>query len=687
MRYESMGRNQRRVLNVPQLVGGLNTSTDAALIEDDEVCDICNLTVDHGALVTREAVRTVSDAPLIAPKGNLVTVDTVMRQTIDIDGEPCAVVLTAASDSYNVSEVSVQLVTMNGTCLESYTLPISGSEHRFAVVPCDKEVYGGSFLLFHRGDIYVPHKESGVMMKIGDEYAYVPLVMVNGKSVLAPEGECPDVRLSQGEMHEGFNVLTKRYRAAFTPSVSEPECSECYVMPTTLAVGSEVTMDAVTANGRVRLFLTVGEGAEEFQIGENTYSVFANTAGDIGITPALPVSGIQNTVVFTCEREVGGEQVLFGVSHAVWFGGTDNDRIGARLFLANGERSELIWSEGHHPFYFPENNRMVIGDLSQRITALEKQKDMLVIFKERELYYTTCVKKEITAKTTVSDLSSAQSTLPLTQLSANIGCRCPRTISLCHDRLVWLDQDARVYMLALSYGGSERNVCEIGAKIRPYLLEHTTVSQRKYASAADHKGRYRLMIGNRMVEFDYRANNLVGVSGERVADRIAWFAHRFDGFHEAASQAIVSDGADKAIVISTSVVYPVYKIVRTAYVFDSTSASDWYAEWNYNLERTVIEQPITTTLTTKTYDMGHIDAYKRIGAVFAMLKSENARVRFIADGDTPPVGIPHQSDDLHAHMLLPCIKRCRTLAIKIDAIGNLCLGSIRVPYKLFGMVK
>ena len=34
MRYEAMGRNRSQRMNVPQLLGGLNTAVDATLIED-----------------------------------------------------------------------------------------------------------------------------------------------------------------------------------------------------------------------------------------------------------------------------------------------------------------------------------------------------------------------------------------------------------------------------------------------------------------------------------------------------------------------------------------------------------------------------------------------------------------------------------------------------------------------------
>ena len=338
---------------------------------------------------------------------------------------------------------------------------------------------------------------------------------------------------------------------------------------------------------------------------------------------------------------------------------------------------------------------MIVGDASQKITALEKQSDMLVIFKEREIFYTTYVQGEIDAEAVADgvnvDVNVVQAYFPLTQLSPQIGCRCPRSIALCRDRLVWMDEDARIYTLVVSGQYSERNVREIGQKIRPWLLENTTAEQRRNASAIDHNGKYRLLVGNVMAEFDYNDSGFVNVSsyysGERAARRIAWMTHRYN-FDTNTVQTLVSDGADKALIIGTGTNGNI--TARTLHRFEENADEDSYLIMNnsgsgalYQKER----KDIPVSLTTKTFEFGDPVAFKRIHALYPMLQTDDAELSFVVDGEEAPYGKRYQSADTFAHLVTPGISRCRTFALKLKAIGKLCLKGLRMEYSMFGSVK
>ena len=198
---------------------------------------------------------------------------------------------------------------------------------------------------------------------------------------------------------------------------------------------------------------------------------------------------------------------------AAWFGGTQNKLGGTRLFLSGftKDKAKVMWSDVGNPLYFPENNYMYVGDLSQRVTALEKQSSMLVVFKERELFYTTYVQGSIEAEEVSQglnvDVTVSQAYFPLTQLSPYIGCDAPGSIAVCRDRLVWMCRDGRVYTLVEGSVYSERNVREIGQKVHPLMMAHTN-KERTAASAMDHDGQYVLLIGNTAYSFDYSESEL-----------------------------------------------------------------------------------------------------------------------------------------------------------------------------------
>jgi hypothetical protein len=278
----------------------------------------------------------------------------------------------------------------------------------------------------------------GELKKSGDDELYAPLVMINGRSVVGEN------KAANGVMYEGLNLLTmKYYRAGYTPSVGEEKEFENYYPPIKMTgfwgeTPASITVDILYADDDVSLTLENKQRKTTFKLGNTEYTLNAENDGTVMIKPALPISDVANTVTITYKET--GASSLPAVSLATWFGGTANKRGGTRLFLADTDHAKLLWSGVNNPFYFPENNYMIVGDTSQKITALEKQSDMLVIFKEREIFYTTYVQGEIDADAVADgvnvDVNVVQAYFPLTQLSPQIGCRCPRSIALCRDRLV-----------------------------------------------------------------------------------------------------------------------------------------------------------------------------------------------------------------------------------------------------------
>jgi len=565
------------------------------------------------------------------------------------------------------------------------------------VAPCDVRQYGAPFLLYHHSNVFVPDDASGTMKQVEEDKLYAPLVMINANSTAYEGSGTPSCKSANGVMYEGFNLLTNRYRARFTPSVTTQTAAEYYVLPTKTANQSNVTMEIVSAKGECTVSMITQGDAVGFQLGSTHYTAQAFGAGYIKVSPPLPVSESSGTVTVSCERE--GLRVanrIFTASQAIWFGGTQNKRGGTRLFLANKATATLAWSDVDNPFYFPENNYMAVGDTSQQITALEKQGDMLVIFKEREIFYTTYVQGDIDAEAiengTNADVTAAQAYFPLTQLSPSIGCRCEESVALCRDRLVWMDRDARVYTLVPTGAYSERNVREIGQKIRPWLLEHTTVEERRCATAADHQGKYRLMIGSHMAEFDYNDSGFVNVagyaSGEKAARNMAWFVHRFDGFATSDRVCLISDSADRALLITTLGVSRLNSLIRVLYRFESQK-EDRYLTFDNVMNAQTEQHPIASALTTKTYDFGDPVAYKRLQAFYPMMQTDGARIRFISDGVCPAGsdGQRYCAEDTRAHLVLPCIHRCRTFGLRIDAIGAMCIKGMMMKYTMFGNVK
>ena len=707
MRYKKQGTNGTYRLRLPLLDGGLNADADATAIEDHELADVCNLRVHNGVLATRPALighegcsRTDLGLPRREDGVLRNTADYITRQPFAVDGEMCVAMITArsyANGPMYAADSRVVMVSMDGDVKASYTVPAMDPQAKggMVLIPVDAEKYDVPFLVYHYGEVFRPHGD--ILEPIPREELYAPLVMINGKG--APGG-CAK---ANGVMFEGFNALTEYYRAQFTTNVGTGNVRETFKMPTALQTGSAVTLEITAADGVYTATATVG-GEEAVILNPDKTAmegrtVTANADGDITVHGPFDKSDIANNVTVTAKAANGAAR-MGSPSCGAWFGGTNNRFGGTRVFLAgfaDGNRAKLIWSDRNNPLYFPENNYLFVGDLSQSITAIDKQEDMLVIFKERETYYTTYVQGDIDEQAVVEgtnvDVTTVQAYFPLTQLSPHIGCNCPHTVVSCRDRLVWMCGDGRVYTLASANQYSERNVREIGQKIRPRLLEDTTEAVRRRAYAADYDGEYWLLCGHTVYAFGYGAKGFVNVnsyaSANNASKAIAWFVHRFDGITETAKTAIVSDGDRRALVIRTATGYDneegqLYNDVRYIHTLGNGAADTPLSD---NGQAVVaVETPIHVVLRTKTYTPGQT-AFCRLKGLWLTAKARGLMLSVIADNRQTTLPVRLDSEELHTHFVPLPIARCHRLALCLETKQPLMLSETEWHYTPFGYVK
>ncbi len=706
MRFKRMGRRGDHRLTIPMLSGGINTDDDPMLIADNELSASVNMDLRNGALRTRKALRVCKEEPFfdgtaVSGLTDIQSVDVISPQPIDINGVLYTVVISsmrgvdAAGSGSVTKERFVRLVPLdadNETL--TYTFPIKNIAYLspLVAVACDAEKYNTPFLVYGGG--YVYRLNGTVIESVPQEELYAPLVLINGKSVPYREGE----RTANGVMYEGFNALTRCYRAQFTSSVSILGYSEAYVMPTPLGAGvGGIVMEIVTPYGITDVTMTLDGDAVSFDIGDGTTRTAKARDNMILVDTPLPVSEISGNVTITAHARTGNDDggSVTGATIAQWFGGTQNRGGGTRLFLAgfdSGKGSCLMWSDVDDPFYFPQNNYMHIGDPSQRITALAKQEDMLVVFKEREMYYTRYVEGSIDADSVMEgtnvDVTVSSAYFPLTQLSPQIGCDAPHTIALCRNRLVWMNKDGRIYTLRTAAAYSERNVREIGTKIHRHLSEVTSEAQRAVASAADIDGRYFLMIGNKAFVFDYGDSGFVNQSSyssdKRASRNIAWFAHEYPTLPAGAVNRIVSDGRTRAVVIATertsSVVFK-----RSRWYFEESTADTLITE-NRNedgewIATAITNQPIACEFVTKQYVFGDETLIKRIKAVYLNIVTDEAHVRLIVDGEDIGTVRRLRGDGRRMQLVVPGVKRCQTFALSVTSAVPTAVKSIGLQYQ------
>ncbi len=700
MRYKRMGNNRDYRLQIPTLSGGVNAAAEASLIADNELADVCNLRRHEGMLKTRRAITATGEllGGFDAAKATRRKMVQLCQRPFEAYGELCTVVMLACDSNGSEYEREIALVNMDGAIKRRYRLNIKGASDRSALpmvaVPCDAAQYGSAFLLFRGGAVYREGNAASTSMYylevVDQSEMYAPLVMINGTSTLNP------LKNPNGVMYEGYNLLTAYYRAQFTSSMTTADGADTYTLPAPILAGSTVTMEIVTEKGVSTVSFPSSADPQDFKsitINGDDYNVRAMSNTIVFRDPVLPKSTVSGNVTFTVQRDASNTTLLSGYpTLGAWFGGT-NDRLGGtRLFLGGFGDATLRWSDVGNPLYFPENNFMVVGDPSQAITAFDKQEDMLVIFKARELFATTYVQGEIDAESVAAgtnvDVTTKAAYFPLTQLSPYIGCDCPQTVAMCRNRLVWMNSDARVFTLVAAGMYNERNVREIGQKIRPRLQRDHDIAARQTATAADIDGCYALMIDRTLYTFDYDASGFASLtsytSEDKAAKTLSWFIHRFEALPDKAVCRLVSDGGEKAVLFVTEDTDA--KVLVTAlYTFtDDTADTVWH---HTDADSTRQTHPIASYLVTKTFDGGDAAAFKRLKAAFLTLCG-NVRVYTMRDGATDRTACRTVgSRALQTHMFLPSIARCRNFALRIEADTPLQLSALRVHYTPFGIVR
>lgn len=216
-----------------------------------------------------------------------------------------------------------------------------------------------------------------------------------------------------------------------------------------------------------------------------------------------------------------------------WYGGDRSGLFGGTRYFVCGNPDEpdlLCWSGIEHPLYFPENNRVRVGDDHQAITAMGKQGSLLVLYKERETYalqYSAGTSEDYDfAESGGVAVTSYMATFLLSPINAMVGCDCPDTVRLVNNRLVWACSDGGVYMLTATNQYSERNVRMISRNVRRLLAACGKDALQK-AQAGEYEGYYLLLVENKVFLMNTQTSAFASFNyyddEDAAAKAIPWF--------------------------------------------------------------------------------------------------------------------------------------------------------------------
>ena len=534
--------------------------------------------------------------------------------------------------------------------LEAFLMDLSGAAQRIGIKGSD-QVYGGAdqtvlgfraptkgknewFFLLSGGTVMQGSTED--TLDIVDPY--IPTVLING---YGDEGH-DDYSIAAGDMYQDYNMLTRAYKATFTtdgvstrfhlPEVDvgeKPEENHMYGhIRITLADGERVESDIIRQNDVTNYAYANFDNITGEQIGNAVYTdvritVALNVATGMltihinALVPAQPGEGVEegateavqgialpricdNNIEVTAYRSHQHDEkkeMICKMTRCVWFGGSRNGITGgSRLFVCGNpdEPNLLHWSGIEHPLYFPERNYNRIGDASQAITAFGKQGELLIIFKEHQMYAAQYEAADETdyefAKDGGVPITTYMAQFPVTPLNDGIGCDCPDTVRLVNNRLVWANSNGHVYLLTDTNQFSERNVRDISRNVTADMAAQGEAL--KTAVAGEYEGYYILAAGARVYLLDTQSSAFSSFSYYSSEDGarkvLPWYIWQMPF----AIREMLSDG--KRLLFTTD-------------------AANKVLELGGNTDGS---QPISGHFATKAFDFGMSDRTKSVGQLY-----------------------------------------------------------------------
>lgn len=717
------------ILTLPDLAGGLNLRDGGSEILDNQLTECENMWWYCGALKTRPGIKLFDERIkyVIGPADTSVIAKNFSDIRTVIDGE--AYFLQVAHTSYQLDGYSDYLKFFwcgENNHIELGEITVSTKPVNYFVFlkkktlycfTCDKKIY--------KRDI--SNTDSQWEEAVQEDY-YVPLVATycncNGKTSMKPEEV-----LASGTAIEGFNLLSDYYKLeynAYNPE-ADNESGDGHVMIYGLLkscheeryVGKYVTAKYTDENGKTythKVKITSEATSEEAKPLEDglRMRVFANqvTFYEEDTTKQAYITN-KNVMKNNLEIEApyipddSEKEKIFNMRRCEWFGGASEGIAGGtRLFLCGNESepSLVMWSGLNNLLYFPENSYFYVGDDTSKVTGFGKQSDMLVIFKEKETWYTRYAQNtDITAQDLVNqsvvDYTASAVYFPLTQINSCIGCGYPETIQLCRNRLVWLGNDEKLYTLVGDNQYNERNIFCVSEMVEARLRKSVLDSN---LTSCDWNGYYCLCLGNEIYLMDYNCYGYTHVSSysktEDANIRIPWYYWKLPESSNIGESYNIGALNDKMFLTYFDNINHENKYILTGVLSEENTSYDnvyYITDLTAGAEgMRITERPIKSVMQTKIFDFGIPHVKKNIEQInlqFTEGGSKRIALTTITNIGTNEDTVSILNDKssktagfVESCAVFPCIKQIIRFGLKLECDGPFAIDSIVLKYRTLG---
>lgn len=745
MSYPKMNKSPRRTVGAPSLSGGMNLRDALNMCQDNQLTDSLNMWFKDGVLKTRAGRKNIVDYLHSSTAGdsNLSWTSREDRHRIHeevvqvIDGTTYKLVsylsvfkdykeISLSGTEYSYTDYSrLFLLWLDENGNSMYGIEV-GETFNYGDELCFTDKITNYFItatpkgvyLFVSGELTKEiYKYGGRWEKVPDEEIYAPLIATN----LTASKHGSGAPLENGTMIEGYNLIGNRYKLQFSTvnkdmldlTVPEDVHEMYYSVPSLTAVKDLIpsVLEVKITNNKgeiathkATILMDYGEYKEEkindtdgLQMNvkvDDLWSVIYFTNNDentngYGVVSARNYLENNMEMILPCESN---REKVFSMTQSSWFGGaSEGINGGTRLFLGGSteieNKSLMLWSGLNEPLYFPENCEAYVGNSMSAVKGFGKQEDMLVIFKENEIYYTkyaqnTNIAAESLINQSVVDYRASSVYFPLVQISPVIGCLSADSIKLCRNRLVWLGQDKKVYTLAGASQYSERNVFCVSEMIDRSLKAE---SDLKTSYALDFDGHYMLIVGKKAYLMDYNSYGYqYAYSYQKTEDaniKIPWYL--WDGITD--EHSLLFNVGDVLCGIT-------YKYATEQTLYNNSATKIELFKFIADSDD---GKPIKSVAQTKFFDFGmpnHRKNIEFVGVTFGNNGGESITVRFLSESGEDYTTVSLYDDDtdsrnagyIKSKILYPAIRSAVRFGVRFECEGDMAIEGLNITYRTLG---
>ena len=303
---------------------------------------------------------------------------------------------------------------------------------------------------------------------------YIPTVLVNCESS------------GIGDKYEEFNFLTGGFKISYNT-----------------AGDKNITIPYAPLDESKKIIIKWGD----YAYAESTYTVNYET-GLVTFRDTLNEGhNLLEITAYTKEKE--DREKITGCTIYEIFGGINSGSSdGTRVFLSgNSDYANTFFYSGlKNPEYFPVNQFDILGDTFDPITCMGKQYNSLVFLKEKSAY--------ISYYTYDGDMVN----FTISQISAHIGCDCPKSLVSIDNQLTWLNSIYGVMTLSSTSIKDEKNIRCISSNINGTVSEKALLNQQDLRGTVGfiNRGKYYLVTGKYTYVLNMKKSFSIGISPQNM---------------------------------------------------------------------------------------------------------------------------------------------------------------------------